>query len=331
LPRFGRIDCLTEPAVRTPLPWQACAAKGSKTHACPARPTDVDIFVPVRGPPCPATLSQTPYSAMPTNLYQTLASYKDLIINLSVRELKSRYSGTVLGFFWSILNPLFMALIYMVFLRLLVGRGVPTEDILIGVFAWQYTGQSVFSGQSCINGNANLVKKVNFPRFLLPLSFSAGNLIHHLLALGVQIVMVIGLLLWKGSMISVWVLALPLLVAYHSLFNLGLTLLVSTSHVYFRDTNHIVSIVMQAWFFMTPIIYNLSFIDRFMDRAPWLWNIYLLNPMAGMVTAYRALQIPESIFPWSWPIVIGLALPVPLLFYSYRIFQRYQKYFSDLV
>jgi ABC-type polysaccharide/polyol phosphate export permease len=268
---------------------------------------------------------------MPTNLYQTLASYKDLIINLSVRELKSRYSGTVLGFFWSILNPLFMALIYMVFLRLLVGRGVPTEDILIGVFAWQYTGQSVFSGQSCINGNANLVKKVNFPRFLLPLSFSAGNLIHHLLALGVQIVMVIGLLLWKGSMISVWVLALPLLVAYHSLFNLGLTLLVSTSHVYFRDTNHIVSIVMQAWFFMTPIIYNLSFIDRFMDRAPWLWNIYLLNPMAGMVTAYRALQIPESIFPWSWPIVIGLALPVPLLFYSYRIFQRYQKYFSDLV
>jgi ABC-type polysaccharide/polyol phosphate export permease len=68
-----------------------------------------------------------------------------------------------------------------------------------------------------------------------------------------------------------------------------------------------------------------------MDRAPWLWNIYLLNPMAGMVTAYRALQIPESIFPWSWPIVIGLALPVPLLFYSYRIFQRYQKYFSDLV
>ncbi|HDQ41220.1 MAG TPA: hypothetical protein ENN39_09370 [Desulfonatronum sp.] len=268
---------------------------------------------------------------MSTSLIHTLISYKDLIVNLSARELKGRYSGTMLGFFWSILNPLFMALIYMIFLRLLVGRGVPTEDILIGVFAWQYTGQSVFGGQGCINNNANLVKKVNFPRLLLPLSFSAGNLIHHLLAIGVQIVMITGILLWKGSMLSAWVVALPLLIAYHSLFNLGLTLLVSTSHVYFRDTNHIVSIVMQAWFFMTPVIYNLSFIDRFMERAPWLWNIYLLNPMAGMVTAYRALQLPESTFPWSWPIVIGLALPVPLLFISYRVFQRYQKYFSDLV
>lgn len=268
---------------------------------------------------------------MTTPLLHTLTNYKDLIVNLSARELKGRYSGTMLGFFWSVLNPLFMALIYMIFLRLLVGRGVPTEDILIGVFAWQFTGQSVFSGQSCINSNANLVKKVNFPRLLLPLSFSAGNLIHHLLALAVQLVMVTGLLLWKGSMLSAWVVLLPLLVAYHSLFNFGLTLLVSTSHVYFRDTNHIVSIVMQAWFFMTPVIYNLSFIDRFMERAPWLWNIYLLNPMAGIVTAYRAMQIPGSTFPWSWPIVIGLALPIPLLLLAYQVFQRHQKYFADLV
>lgn len=268
---------------------------------------------------------------MPTRLISTLIDYKDLMVNLSSRELKGRYSGTVLGFLWSILNPLFMAIIYMVFLRLLIGRGVPTEDILIGVFAWQFTGQSVFGGQNCISGSANLVKKVSFPRVLLPLSFSAGNLIHFLLTLGVQLVLLIGILAWKGSMVSVWVILLPLLVLYHSLFNLALTFLVATSHVYFRDTNHIVSILMSAWFFMTPVMYNLSFIDRFMERAPWAWNLYLLNPMAGIVTAYRALQLPESTFPWSLPMVVGLALPIPLLFISYRIFQRYQKYFSDLV
>lgn len=268
---------------------------------------------------------------MPTQLFFTLSAYRDLVVNLSARELKGRYSGTVLGFFWSILNPLFMAIIYIVFLRLLIGRGVPTEDILIGVFAWQYTGQAVFGGQNCINGNANLVKKVSFPRVLLPLSFTVGNLIHFLLTLGVQLILLTGILAWKGSMLSIWVVLLPLLVAYHTLFTLALTFLVSTSSVYFRDTNHIVSIVMSAWFFMTPVMYNLSFIDRFMDRAPWAWNIYLLNPMAGIVTAYRALQIPESTFPWSWPIVIGLALPIPLLIVTYRLFQRKQKYFSDLV
>ena len=83
---------------------------------------------------------------------------RELLVNLVARELKSRYKGSVLGFLWTVLTPLFMAAVYVFFLRLLIGRGVPLEGIIIGVFAWQFTVQSVNSGLVSITGNSNLVK-----------------------------------------------------------------------------------------------------------------------------------------------------------------------------
>lgn len=264
-------------------------------------------------------------------IIQVIIQYRELLFNLVKRELKSRYKDSALGFLWSILNPLFLAVIYFVFLRLLVGRGVPTEEIIVGVFAWQFTAQSISGGMTCITGNATLIKKVFFPRIVLPLSVIAGNLINFLLTLVVQTILLFAILLWKGSMLSVGIFALPMVILYQTIFNLSLVLLVSAANVYFRDIQHLVNLFLTAWFFMTPAMYNLTFIQPFFERIPWLANIYFLNPMASIITGYRALLLPESVVIWSWGAVVGLLCPLIVLIVAFRVFQHSQRNFADLV
>ena len=265
------------------------------------------------------------------NFIANIVKHRDLFLNLVKRELKARYRDTGLGFLWSILNPLFMAIIYMIFLRLLVGRGVATEDVIIGVFAWQFTAQSISGGMSSITGNATLIKKIYFPRVILPLSVIAGNLINYVLTIFVQLFLLFFILFWKGSMIGVGLFAMPIVILYQTLFILGMVLVVSSANVYFRDIQHIVNLLLTAWFFMTPAIYNLTFIQPLLERFPLFGNLYFLNPMASIITMYRALLLPESVHFWSWGVVLGLVWPVFFLYFAYRIFQSAQRNFADYV
>jgi len=185
-------------------------------------------------------------------ILDTFRGRSDLVSNLVQRELKQRYKGSALGFLWSLLTPLFMALIYVVFLRILAGRGVPVEEIIIGVFAWQFTAQSVTGGLTCITGNANLVKKVAFPRAILPVACVLANLVGFLLSLVVQFAIVIALLALRGESLSLAVALLPAAIGYQFLVNLALALLVAALNVYYRDTQHLVGVLMSAWFFFEP-------------------------------------------------------------------------------
>lgn len=266
-------------------------------------------------------------------MIKDLAGHRDLLWNLVARDLKIRYRGSILGFLWTILTPLFMALIYIVFLRLLAGRGVSIqyEEIIIGVFAWTFTVQCVNAGTNCITGNASLVKKVYFPRVILPFSVSISGWINFLLMLAVQWALVAGLLMAKGSCLAPAALWAPLLSLYHLLFNFSLALLVAAANVYFRDTQHLVNLLLSAWFFMSPVMYPLSLVDSVARAHPWIGELYLLNPMTVIITAYRALQLPGVAFPWTAASVAGLLLPLALLAFAYAVFQRTQRYFSDVL
>ncbi len=261
------------------------------------------------------------------SLFGDILAHRELLQNLVARDIKSRYKGSALGFLWSVLNPLFMAVIYIFFLRLLAGRGVPSEDVIIGVFAWQFTAQCVTGGMNCITGNANLVKKVFFPRVLLPLSVVAANLVNFLLTLAVQLVLVALLLGARGAHLSAWSAALPAIIAYHVLFNPSLALLVAAANVYFRDTQHLVGLLMSAWFFVSPVMYNLSFVEKF--AGPALTPAYLLNPAALIITAYRAAQVPGALLPWSGAALVAWLWPAALLVLAWRLFQRAQRDFAD--
>jgi len=264
---------------------------------------------------------------------KTIIAFRELIWNLVVRDLKSRYKGSVLGFLWTVLTPLFMALIYIVFLRLIAGRGVPiqNEDIIIGVFAWQFTVQCVSSGTTCVSGSANLVKKVFFPRILLPLSTTLSALINFLLMLIVQFIVVAVLLFREGTMLSPATTLVPIIIIYHFLFNFSLVLLVSAANVYFRDTQHVVNLFLSAWFFMSPVMYTFGLVQTMAADLPRLQQLYLLNPLAVIITGYRALQLPDATVPWSNAFLLGWIWPVALLVAAYVIYQRAQKNFADML
>jgi ABC-type polysaccharide/polyol phosphate export permease len=255
---------------------------------------------------------------------------REMLVNLVLRELKSRYKSSVLGFLWSLLTPLFMAAIYVFFLRLLA-RGVPLENVIIGVFAWQFTAQAVSEGLASITSNGNLVKKVYFPRFILPTATTCGNLVNYLLSLIIQFVLVAVLLAQRGEMIQWTVVFVPLVIVYHTLFLLAVSYFLSAANVYFRDAQHLVGVLISAWFFTSPAMYDLSMVEHVAASRPVILDLYMMNPLAVIITAYRALIIPGASLPLNWGVAVGAMLPVVLLVAGYFVFQRAQRNFADML
>lgn len=263
-------------------------------------------------------------------VYRIIKYHREMLINLVGRELKSKYKGSALGFLWSVLTPLFMAFVYVFFLRLLA-RGVPLESIIIGVFAWQFTAQSVNEGLFSITGNANLVKKVFFPREILPAACVFSNMINYMLSLIVQFILVGIMLVSHGSFFSWTAVFVPCIVAYHVMFLLSLAYLLSAANVYFRDSQHLVGVLLSAWFFSSPAMYDLSLVETMARNHTWVIQLYMLNPMANIITAYRAALLPDAIMPIMPTACIGIAIPFILFAISHRVFQRAQRNFADLL
>ncbi len=253
----------------------------------------------------------------------------DMFRALVARELKGRYKGSVVGFVWAVLVPLFMAGIYTVFLRILAGQRVAIERVLVGVFAWQYTAQCVQGGMLAVTSNANLVKKVLFPRMLLPASAVAAHLVQYLVSVVVQTVLLAALGGAEWSLRG-W-LAWPLVVAGLTALNLGLALILSAAHVHLRDTQHLVGVLLSAWFFVSPVMYDLEFASAVVQArpgwAPWLW----LNPLMSLFTAARACLLKGAAYPWSWASAASLAWPAVILGVGVLVFRRAQRHFADLL
>ena len=264
------------------------------------------------------------------NILQDILGRREMLNSLVSREMKSRYRGSVLGALWSVLNPLIMAVIYVFFLRLLA-RGVPMEEIIIGVFAWTYSVQAINAGMDSVTGNTNLVKKIIFPRLILPVSAVLASLINFLFSLIVQFILVGIMLAIKGTFLSWWSFAIPLIILLQTVYSIGIAAVLGALNVYYRDTQHLIGVLISAWFFMSPVMYTLELIAPAGEKYPLLWDLYMLNPLVGIVTAYRAMILPYMDFPWSTAMVIGLVWPILFFFAAIRFFQRAQRNFADML
>ncbi|MFZ0543898.1 MAG: ABC transporter permease [Candidatus Promineifilaceae bacterium] len=218
--------------------------------------------------------------------------YRYLLQNLVKRDLKVRYRNSILGVMWSLLNPLFMMVVF----SLIFGKLIPREDIrqypvffLVGLLPWNFFSGSLMSGTVSITSNSSLIKKVFFPRVLLPIATLLSNLVNFLLAF---LVLVIFLFIF-GIGLTVHALWLPALLFTELLFVLGLVLILSTFHVYYRDVVMILDVVTLAWFFLTPIIYPLDWlgVPRTMMGITFSPAIVIrwLNPMASIIDGYRTV------------------------------------------
>lgn len=220
-----------------------------------------------------------------------LFSYRDLFYNLVVRDLKVRYKKSALGFLWSLLNPLLMMVVFTIVFTILT---VPTVDnfpvfVLTGLVAWNFFANSVTGAAQTIVGNSTLINKVYFPRELLPASLVASNLVNFLLTM----LVLFGFILAFGIKLTPMVLLLPVILAIQVMLVLGIALIVAAVNVYYRDVSVLLEVGITAWFFLTPIFYQLERIPHtisFLGIDVWRW-VYMLNPMASLVTDYRYILL----------------------------------------
>lgn len=261
-----------------------------------------------------------------------LGARRELIASLVGRNLKIRYKGSALGFFWSLLTPLCFIGIYAIFAHLLKFASSSPRYLpylVTGIVAWQFTVGSLMDSLFCINGNANLVKKVFFPRIILPLSTALANLVNYLLTFAVLLLY----LIVSGQLRLAHCWLLPLALAMHFALCLGLCCLCSTSNVFFRDTEHIVGVVSQAWFFATPVMYPIAFqLDFLPAQAAWL---AYLNPMTGILALYRlailGMPVQPSTTVGAAGIAVSCAMCLVVLWLGMRALKAGDPRFGDVL
>jgi ABC-2 type transport system permease protein len=230
-------------------------------------------------------------------LARELADSRDLMVNLTLRELRSKYKRSVLGWTWSLINPLAQMLIFAVVFQVILRVQPPTGHpsglkvfalfLLCGLLPWGFLSNGIMGGQASLLGNANLVKKVYFRREVLVAASVASWLVSFLIEM---LLLSIALLLF-GNMTLPWIPFVALIMVLQTVFVLGIALILSVCNVYFRDTQHIVGIGLQLWFYATPIIYPMTYVAAAAahhQNLPIL-GIYRLNPMVRFVEVYRDL------------------------------------------
>lgn len=222
-----------------------------------------------------------------------LVRYRSLVANLVAKDLKVRYKNSVLGYLWSLLNPLLMMVVFTFVFTQLLGETIEhfSVFVLIGLLAWNWTAASVVGGAKALTDNAPLINKVYFPRMLLPISVVSANMVHYLLALPVVFLF----MAIEGLAFTPWILYLPVIVFVQFTFLVGVALILSALHVYFRDTIVLVEVGLTAWFFMTPIFYRVE--DVVPDLVQWM---YWLNPMASIIAELHTILyyggVPDPLF-----------------------------------
>jgi homopolymeric O-antigen transport system permease protein len=259
-----------------------------------------------------------------------LPRYRALIQSLVARELKARYRGSVLGFFWSFINPLTLLLIYTFVFKYVMPAAVEGIDhyplfMFCGLLPWTWFASSLTESSGVLISGGNLIKKVLFPAEILPIVTVTANMIHFFLALPILAVF---LIVYKAPLTVGELLCFPLVVLVQFIFTLACALILSALTVHFRDIRDILSNVLTLWFFATPIIYAYNH----MPVGAQAFKKYLnLNPFTHIVISYQEILFFAGPFGhWKWLAAMGVA-SVGFFFLAYWIFDRLRDSFAEEV
>lgn len=261
-----------------------------------------------------------------------------MIRNLVIRDLKVRYKSSVLGFFWSLVSPLLMMVVFWVVFGLWMGQGGKAFHVfvLVAILPWNWFSAAVAGGINSIVGNAALINKIYFPREVLPISLVLSELVNFLLAVPVLLAIT-----WASGIAPTrHVLWLGPIIAVQGVFTLGVVLILATANVYYRDTAIIMNVVLTAWFFLTPIVYPMGNLDAMHvsiggAEVSAMRLSYILNPMASLVSSYRVALYGSEIGPPGRPDLLFLgrtaATAAATLALGYWVFLRHSGRFGEEV
>lgn len=257
-----------------------------------------------------------------------------LLRELVVTEFKLRYQGSVLGYLWSLLKPLFLfAILYFVFVFFLkIGEGIPHWSIamLLGIVLWNFFSEITNNGVSAVVSRGDVIRKINFPKYVIVLASSVSALIN----LGLNFIIIAVFIVVSGVEIT-W--SAPLILLYIAelfIFGLGIAFILSSFFVKFRDVNYIWEIIMQALFYGSAVIYPLAIV---VEQNIFLAKLLLLNPIAQAIQDARHVLIDSAnptLFSLTgdfWISLIPIAIVVATLCVGAWYFKKRSPYFAEEV
>lgn len=259
-------------------------------------------------------------------LFKDLYSYRELLKSNVKKEIRGKYKGSFLGILWSFVSPLLMTLVYAIVFPYLM-RGAEYEHyttfLIIGILPWTWFTTSIAQGTFTIIGNGPIIKKVYFPREILPISVVTSGLINFFISC-----IIMGLfLIFSGIGFSIKILWLPLIILAQYLLTLGIIFITSAINVYIRDLEYIVNFLIQMLFYGTPILYSA---DMFNDAPEIISTLIKYNPLGIIVTCYR-----DILYWGNKPHILSLLVVIIgsllLCIIGLAIFRKLSKGFAEEV
>ena len=248
-------------------------------------------------------------------------AYREMIVSLVRRELRGKYKASFLGFLWTFVNPLLQLLVYTIVFSIIMRNGIKDYYLFlfVALIPWLFFSTCASTGCGCVVTSSDMVKKIYFPREVLPIAFVTSQFVNMLLCF----VVLFGVLIVSGKGLSGRALLyLPIVMVVEYILALGITLLFSGVSVYFRDLMHIMGILIIAWQFMTPVMYSLDMVPK---KVLW---VFRFNPMSSVITAYRDIlyyKQPPKMQTLAEAVIIGCVLLIVGAF----SFRRLQRHFAE--
>lgn len=253
--------------------------------------------------------------------FKEIYQYREMIFSLVRRDLRGRYKASFLGFLWTFINPLCQILVYTFVFQFIMRTGIEQFYVYLisGMIPWIFFSTSVSGGTMCIKNQSEMVKKIYFPREVLPISFVTSAFINMLFCF----IMIFVVIAFSGRGFSaVALLFLPLVMIIEYIMALGFTMIVSGLTIYFRDMEHIVGVIMMAWIYLTPIMYSIDMVPE------QLRGVYYINPMTPVIQAYQQILYYEHM-PKMGTLLLAGVFGMVVLVIGVIAFRKMERNFAE--
>ena len=254
------------------------------------------------------------------NVFKGLYEYRELLKTSIKKDIRGRYKNSILGVFWSFLNPLLQLAVYAIVFPLIMKSDIPNYTVFVccGLIPWTFFSTAISRTSFVMVENGNIIKKVYFPREILPISIVTSELVNFF----ISTIIILAFVIAYGMGFTWYIVFYPLILIVQYVLLIGISLLVSSLTVYFRDLQHFIGILLQLLFYATPIVYGMDIIP-----VSFQW-ILKLNPMSYIIDGYRSIFYYQRM-----PDLVGLgivfAISIVLCIVGYFIFNKLQKRFAE--
>ena len=254
------------------------------------------------------------------NVFKNLYNYRELLKTNVKKEIRGKYKNSFLGVIWSFLNPLLQIAVYALVFQMILKNPKENYAIFIccGLIPWTFFASSLTRSAFTMVENGNILKKVYFPREILPISVVTSEAINFL----ISTIIIIGFAIFGGIGISKYIIFYPIVLLAQYILLIGISLIVSSISVYVRDLQHLIGVALQLLFYATPIVFSAESIP---NNFQWILKI---NPMTYIIDAYRNIFYEPQMLELK-PLLILIAISALLCVVGYAIFNKLQKGFAE--